>query len=395
MMHKLTLQDLPLKGKKVLMRVDFNVPLNKDGTILDDTRIQEALPSIQYALNQGAGVILMSHLGRPKAKKDPTLSLGIVAKKLSQFLSAPVFFATDCVGKEVEKMAHDLKGGEVLLLENLRFYPAEEEPETDPTFAKQLASLADFYVNDAFGTAHRAHTSTATIAQYFPGKAALGLLIQKELAFFEPLLHNPKRPFYALIGGAKVSTKIGILKALMTKVDRVFIGGAMSTVFLKAQGISMGNSLCEESFVSVAKELLNHKIVLPIDLVIAQDLRPDATFKIIDVPEGVPPGWQSVDIGPKTVAAWTQQLSQAATLFWNGPFGVFEIPLFARGTHALAQALASLSATTIVGGGDSVAAIQSLGLSKKFSHISTGGGASLEFLEMGHLPGIDALSPGR
>jgi phosphoglycerate kinase len=391
-MAKLTIQDLPLKGKKVVIRVDFNVPLSKDGAISDDTRIRESLPTIQYALDQGAAVILMSHLGRPKAKRDPVYSLGIVAKQLSQLLSAPLFFAPDCVGKEVEKMAQELKGGQVLLLENLRFYPAEEDPTVDPNFAKQLSTLADFYVNDAFGTAHRAHASTATIAQYFPGKAAMGLLMQKELSFFEPLLKNPKRPFYAIIGGAKVSSKIGILKALSSKVDAFFIGGGMAFTFLKAQGIAIGDSIVEEKFLTEAKSLLKSNIQLPLDIVIADAVRADATFKTIDANQGIPQGWQGVDIGPKTIEAWSKELQPAATIFWNGPLGVFELPPFARGTQEIAKVIANLKATTIVGGGDSVAAINGLGLSKNYSHLSTGGGASLEFLELGHLPGIDALS---
>ena len=391
-MAKLTIQDLPLKGKKVLIRVDFNVPLSKDGAISDDTRIRESLPTIQYALDQGAAVILMSHLGRPKAKRDPIYSLGIVAKRLSQLLSAPVFFAPDCVGKDVEKMAQELKGGQVLLLENLRFYPAEEDPSTDPNFAKQLSTLADFYVNDAFGTAHRAHSSTATIAQYFPGKSALGLLMQKELSFFEPLLQNPKHPFYAIIGGAKVSSKIGILKALSSKVDTFFIGGGMAFTFFKAQGIEIGDSIVEEKFLTEAKSLLKPNLHLPLDIVIADAVRSDATFKTIDIQDGIPQGWQGVDIGPKTIEAWSKKLQPAATIFWNGPLGVFELPPFARGTQEIAKTIAGLKATTIVGGGDSVAAINGLGLSKNYSHLSTGGGASLEFLELGHLPGIDALS---
>lgn len=397
-MAKLTLQDLPLKGKKVLVRVDFNVPLNKDGTISDDTRIKEAIPSIQYILDQGGCVILMSHLGRPKSKKDLQFSLGICAKRLSQMLAAPVFFAPDCIGKEVEKMAQELKGGQVLLLENLRFYPAEEDPSSDPTFAKQLSQLADFYVNDAFGTAHRKHSSTATIAQYFPGKAAMGLLMQKEINFLEPLVKNPKRPFYAIIGGAKISTKIGVLKSLLNKVDEMFIGGGMAYTFFKAQGKEIGDSIFEESCLPQANEFLqvcaskNIKLHLPLDIVIAEAFRDDANYKTIPAGEAIPKGWQGMDIGPKTSAAWIADFQKAATVFWNGPVGVFEFPHFARGTQEIAKALAELKATTIVGGGDSVAAINALGIQKQFTHLSTGGGASLELLEFGHLPGIDALS---
>ena len=395
---KLTIQDLVLAGKKVLIRVDFNVPLNKDGTIADDTRIKESIPTIQHALQQGAAVILMSHLGRPKSKKDVQFSLGICAKKLSQLISAPVFFATDCVGKDVEKMVQDLKGGQVLLLENLRFYPAEENPSLDPNFAKELSKFGDFYVNDAFGTAHRKHSSTAVIAQYFPGKAAMGLLMQKEIQHLEPLLKNPQHPFFVLIGGAKISSKIGVLKSLMKKVDGLYIGGGMAFTFFKAQGIEIGDSIFEETSLLEADNLIkecqakNIPLHFPTDLVIADGFRNDATFKTIQVSEGIPKGWMGMDMGPETIQAWSEDFQKAATLFWNGPVGVFEFPHFARGTQEMAKAIADLKATTIVGGGDSVAAINQLGLSSKFKHVSTGGGASLEYLELGKLPGIEALS---
>jgi phosphoglycerate kinase len=397
-MTKLTVQDLPLRGKKVLIRVDFNVPLNKDGSIADDTRIRESIPTIEYVLKHGSGVILMSHMGRPKSKADVQFSLGICAKKLSQLISAPVLFATDCIGKETEKMAADLKGGEVLLLENLRYYPAEENPSLDPNFAKDLAKLGDFYVSDAFGTAHRFHSSTAKIAEYFPGKAALGFLMQKELAHLAPLLENPAHPFFVLIGGAKISSKIGVLKALLNKVDALYIGGGMAFTLLKAQGIEIGNSLFEETALLEAQNLLatceQKKIALhlPSDLIIADAFRNDATFKTVTVKEGVPAGWMGMDIGPATVQTWSADFQKAATLFWNGPMGVFEFPHFARGTESLAKALSELSAITVVGGGDSVAAINQLKLADKFTHVSTGGGASLEFLELGHLPGVDVLS---
>jgi phosphoglycerate kinase len=395
---KLTIQDLLLNGKKVLIRVDFNIPLNKDGTIADDTRIRESLPTIEYALLQGAAVILMSHLGRPKTKKDVQYSLGICAKKLSHLISAPVLFATDCVGKDVEKMVQDLKGGEVLLLENLRFYPAEEEPSLDPNFAKELAKFGDFYVNDAFGTAHRNHSSTALIAHHFPSKAAMGLLMQKEIAHLEPLLKKPQHPFFVLIGGAKISSKVGVLKSLMKKIDALYIGGGMAFTFLKAQGISIGDSIYEESSITEAQTLLKDceakkiPLHLPIDIVIADGFRNDATFKTISVSEGIPKGWMGMDIGPQTIEAWSADFKKAATIFWNGPVGVFEMPHFARGTQEMAQAIAGLKATTIVGGGDSVAAVNQLGLQSKFTHLSTGGGASLEYLELGKLPGIEALS---
>jgi phosphoglycerate kinase len=397
-MSKLTIQDLILTGKKVLIRVDFNVPLNKDGTIADDTRIRESVPTIQHALQQGAGVVLMSHLGRPKSKKDVQYSLGICAKKLSQLIAAPVFFATDCVGKDVEKMVQDLKGGQVLLLENLRFYPAEEDPSIDPNFAKELSKFGDFYVNDAFGTAHRKHSSTAVIAQYFPSKAAMGLLMQKEIQHLEPLLKKPHHPFFVLIGGAKISSKIGVLKSLMKKVDAFYIGGGMAFTFLKAQGIEIGDSIFEEKSLPDALNLLREceekkiPLHLPIDVVVADGLCNDAAFKTIPISQGIPKGWMGMDIGPETIQAWSADFQKAATLFWNGPVGVFEFPHFARGTQEMAQAIAHLKAMTIVGGGDSVSAVNQLGLSSKFSHVSTGGGASLEYLEHGKLPGIEALS---
>lgn len=397
-MTKLTIQDLPLTGKKALIRVDFNVPLNKDGTIADDTRIRESVPTIQHALQQGAAVILMSHLGRPKSKKDVQYSLGICAKKLSQLISAPVFFATDCIGKDVEKMVQDLKGGQVLVLENLRFYPAEEDPSLDGNFAKELSKFGDFYVNDAFGSAHRKHSSTAVIAGYFPGKAAMGLLMQKEILHLEPLLKKPARPFFVLMGGAKISSKIGVLKSLIKKIDALYVGGGMAFTFLKAQGIDIGDSIVEETALLDAQNILQEcqakkiPLQLPIDIVIADGFRNDATFRTVRVSDGIPKGWMGMDIGPETVKAWAADFQQAATLFWNGPVGVFEFAHFARGTGEIAKAIAQLKATTIVGGGDSVAAINNLGLSSKFTHVSTGGGASLEYLELGKLPGIEALS---
>lgn len=393
-MEKLSLQDIPLKGKKVLLRVDFNVPF-KDGKISDDTRIKEALATIQHILKEGGSVILMSHLGRPKGK-SPELSLAPVAKRLSELLHTPVHFASDSIGPDVEKMAANLKNGEVLLLENLRFYPAEEDPKKDPTFAKKLSALADIYVNDAFGTAHREHSSTATIAQYFPKKAAAGLLMQKEISFLGSLVQNPKRPFYAIIGGAKISTKIGVLESLLSKVDGIFIGGGMAYTFFKAEGIDIGNSICEDDAIETAKKFTAKctkvKLWLPEDVVIADAFKENAAMRVVSIKEGIPPGWQGMDIGPNTVKEWEKELKNAKTVFWNGPLGVFEFPRFAKGTDEIAKFLSELKATTVVGGGDSVAAVNQLHLSKKFSHVSTGGGASLEFLEMGHLPGIDALS---
>ncbi len=395
---KLRIQDLDLKGKKVLVRVDFNVPLNPDGSISDDTRIRESLPTIRHILDKGGNPILMSHLGRPKSGWDPKLSLFPCAKALSQLLNVPVIMANNCIGKEVQTMADELKEGEILLLENLRFHPAEENPDSDPTFAKQLASLGDLYVNDAFGTAHRTHSSTATIAQYFPGKSAAGLLIQKELSFLGNLLTSPKRPFFAIIGGAKISSKIGILQALIEKVDGLFIGGAMAFSFVKALGVSIGNSLCEDDQVSTAAQLINTckmkkiPLWLPQDFVAADSIHEKANCQFASITQGIPAGFQGVDIGPNTILQWRTELQKGATVFWNGPLGVFEIPYFATGTKKIAESLAQLKALTIIGGGDSVAAVTQMGLDKKFTHLSTGGGACLEFLEQGRLPGIDALS---
>ncbi|HSX10701.1 MAG TPA: phosphoglycerate kinase [Chlamydiales bacterium] len=387
-MVKLTLKDLSLKGKRVLMRVDFNVPI-ENGVITDDSRIVASLPSIEYVLNQGASLILMSHLGRPKGK-DPQLTLAPCAKKLSDLLKKPVAMAPDCIGPEVKKMATQLQPGQVLLLENLRFHAGEETPEKDPSFTAQLAKLGDCYVNDAFGTAHRAHASTALIAKFFPHKAAMGFLMEKELQELSPLLHNPARPFFALIGGAKISSKIGVIQSLLKRVDALFIGGGMVYTFLKAQGIPIGDSLCEDP--NTIRDLPKTKLHFPVDLVIANAFSNDATRRIVPIHQGIPTGWQGMDIGPQTIAQWSKELTKAATVFWNGPVGVFEMAHFATGTRGIAEALAHAKAKTIIGGGDSVAAIQQMGLGDRFAHLSTGGGASLELLEYGHLPGIDALS---
>ncbi len=394
-MNQLLLKNLPLSGKKVLVRVDFNVPF-ANNTIGDDSRIQAALPTIQYILDHQGTVILMSHLGRPKGKKDPGFSLAPCAKRLSELLKKDVLMAPDCIGEEVEKMARGLTTGDILLLENLRFYDAEEHPDHDPEFAEKLAKLGDLYVNDAFGTAHRNHSSTATITQYFPSKAAAGFLMEKEIVFLSTILQNPKAPFFTILGGAKVDTKVGMIENILDKIDALFIGGAMSYTFLRAKGIPMGSSPIDE--LQTAKKILNQckkkkvPLYLPEDIVIADSFKDTANTKIIDAKLGFSSPWQGMDIGPKTVASWEKKLKPAATIFWNGPVGVFEMPSFAKGTKAIATFLASLPATTIVGGGDSVAAITQLGLTNKFSHISTGGGASLEFLEQGTLPGIEALS---
>ncbi|NGX58548.1 MAG: Bifunctional PGK/TIM [Chlamydiae bacterium] len=386
-MDVLTIQDLDLKNKKVLMRVDFNVPLDSKGNITDDTRIQAAIPSIQYVLDHGGSVILMSHLGRPK-KLTPELSLKPCAERLSQLLSRPVSLVDlgDC----------NPQPGEVFLLENLRFIEAEKKPEKDPQFAKQLAQLADVYVNDAFGTAHRKHSSTYEVAKYFPGKAAAGFLMQKEIEY---LARDPEHPFYAIIGGAKISTKIGVLMSLLDKVDALFICGAMAHTFLKAQGHEVGDSLYEEDVLQLAKEIIkkcSDKDVflgLPLDEVVVEDVVEGAPSRLIEFRnEGIPKGFKGVDIGPKTLELYQKKLADAKTVLWNGPAGVFEITDFMKGTEGIARVLADLPATTIVGGGDSVAALKILGLSDKMSHISTGGGASLELIEKGTLPGIEALS---
>lgn len=392
MQQKLTLRDLDLKGKRVLMRVDFNVPLDKRGHITDDTRIAASLPSIQYVLDQGGSLVLMSHLGRPKGKPDPQFSLAPCAKRLSELLHKPVPLAPDCVGPEVEKMARSLKPGELLLLENLRFHPQEEHPE--PSFVQQLAALGDFYVNDAFGTAHREHASTASVAHLFPQKAAAGFLMEKEIEFLGKTLLEPELPFYAIIGGAKISTKVGVLKALIDKVDALLIGGGMAYTFLKALGGEIGNSLFEAEALPQAEDIIKTcqdqhvKLLLPVDHLVVEHL--GGPFKIVE--GNIPQGYQGVDIGPKTILKFSMQLEDAETIFWNGPLGVCETPPFDSGTIAIAKTLAQLPATTVVGGGDSVAALKKGGLIDQISHVSTGGGAALEYVEYGNLPGINALS---
>lgn len=393
----MNLKDLSVSGKKVLVRVDFNVPLNKEGEITDDTRIRAALPTIQYLLKEGAAVILMSHLGRPKGTFAIDYSLYPCAVRLEELLGQPVSLAKDCIGSDAKSKVKNLKSGEVLLLENLRFHKAEEKPELDPEFAKELASYGDFYINDAFGTAHRAHSSTAVIAQYFPDKCAAGLLLEKEISFLGQHFQHPHHPFYAIIGGAKVSSKLGVLTSLLEKVDALFIGGGMAYTFFKAQGIPIGDSLCEDDLLPKAEAFLKAAdskkvpIFLPKDLIIADAFSPEAQVKTVEIGQGIQPGWQGMDIGPVTRNQWGNTLKHAEMVFWNGPLGVFEMAPFAAGTNAIAKTLADLNAITIIGGGDSVAAINALGIADKFSHISTGGGASLEYIEYGHLPGIDAL----
>jgi phosphoglycerate kinase len=388
MFNKKTIRDIDLKGKKVLVRVDFNVPL-KDGVVGDDTRITAALPTIKYLLDQPAAVILCSHLGRPKDGPDPKLSLKPVADHLSRLLGMPVKFATDCIGEPAKTAAAALKPGEVLVLENTRFHPEEEK--NDQNMAMQLASLADVFVNDAFGTAHRAHASTEGVTHYLP--AVSGFLMEKEIQYLGQAIADPKRPFVAILGGAKISDKIGVIKNLLDKADKILIGGGMANNFLKAKGFAMADSLVEEEAMETARELLmkgSAKLLLPVDMVIADKFEDGASKKTIPVGD-VPAGWSILDIGPATVTVFTEALKGAGTVIWNGPMGVFEFPNFAAGTFGVARAVADSGAVTIIGGGDSVAAIQQSGLADRITHISTGGGASLEMLEGLVLPGVAAL----
>jgi len=385
---KKTVRDISVKGKRVLVRVDFNVPL-ENGEVADDTRIRGALPTIQYLLEQGAAVILMSHLGRPKGQVRDELRLDPVARRLSELLDLEVAKVDDCVGPEVQKAADGLQPGQVLLLENLRFHPEEEDNNQE--FAGQLASLADVYVNDAFGTAHRAHASTAGVPQYLP--AVAGFLMERELEMLGSILADPARPFVAILGGAKVSGKIGVIRSLLNKVDSLLVGGGMANTFLKAQGYEVGESLVEDDSLTVAQDTLEQagdKLLLPVDVVVADAFAEDANSRTVGIKE-VTSGWRILDIGPRTVGLFEEKLSSAGTVVWNGPMGVFEFPRFAAGTIALASSLARSQAVTIVGGGDSVAALQEAGLANKMTHVSTGGGASLEFLEGKTLPGVAAL----
>lgn len=389
---KKTIEDVDVKGKKVLVRVDFNVPLNDKQEITDETRIKAALPTIKYLVDHGAKVILMSHLGRPKGEVKKEYSLAPVAKRLEELLGTKVVFADDCVGPDAEKAVDSIQDGQVVLLENLRFH--KEETKNDPGFAKQLASLADIYVNDAFGTAHRAHASTAGVADYLPAYA--GFLLEKELRIMGDALENPQRPFVAVLGGAKISDKIGVISNLMTKVDALVIGGGMANTFLKAEGYELGKSLVDNDSLDLAKDLIKQAkdkgidLLLPVDVVVAKELAPDVATEVVAV-DAIPADMMALDIGPKTCELFADEIKKAKTVVWNGPMGVAENPLFAGGTKAVAQAVADVDGTTIIGGGDSVAAINQLGFADKVTHVSTGGGASLELLEGKVLPGAAVI----
>ena len=391
-MNKKTVRDIDISGKKVLVRCDFNVPQKEDGTITDNRRIVAALDTIKYLIEHNAKVILCSHLGRPKGEFKKEFSLAPIAQELSKLLGKEVKLASDVIGPSATELTNNIKEGEVVLLENVRFH--REETDNDPEFAKKLASFADIYVNDAFGTAHRAHASTAGVAAYIP--AVSGFLIEKEINFMGNALENPERPFMAILGGKKVSDKIGVIEALLEKVDTLLIGGAMAYTFFKSMGYGVGNSICELDKLDLAKEIMEKakakgvKLMLPIDTKVGKEFAPDTESKVVKFTE-IPDDWEGYDIGTETIKMYVEELKKAKTVVWNGPLGLSEFDQFAVGTNTIARALADSDAITIIGGGDSAAAIEKIGLSDKFSHISTGGGASLEFLEGKKLPGIECL----
>lgn len=393
-MQKQTVRDVGVSGKRVLVRVDFNVPMDREtGGITDDTRIRAALPTIHYLIQQGAAkVVLCSHLGRPDGKVVESLRLGPVAQHLIELLGRTVAYCHEAVGPEAEQAVQQLRSGEILMLENVRFYPGEEA--NDPAFAKQLARLADIYVNDAFGTAHRAHASTAGVAQYLP--AVAGFLMEKEIDFLGRVISEPERPMGVIIGGAKVSSKITVLRNLLGKADLFLIGGGMANTFFAAQGKQVGGSAVEQDFLDTAREFLQQassqaaRVLLPVDVVVADRFAPDASTRTVSV-DAIPEGWLALDIGPQTAELFSKEIQECRTVFWNGPMGVFEMPLFAGGTKAIARAVADAPGTTIVGGGETVAAVAELVLEDRIDHVSTGGGASLELLEGRVLPGVAAL----
>lgn len=391
-MAKKTVRDIDVSGKRVLVRVDFNVPLDSAGNVTDDTRIKAALPTVKYLIGERAKVVLMSHLGRPKGKVDERYRMGPVADRLAQLLGAPVRKMDDCIGEQVRQAADSLGEGDVMLLENVRFYPGEEKNE--PDFARQLAALGDILVNDAFGTAHRAHASNKGVAEFIP--AVAGFLMEREISMLSRVLSEPAKPFAAIIGGAKVSDKIGVIDNLLQKVNALLIGGGMANTFLKAGGLETGKSLLEEDKVDLAKQLMRRAeelgvtMLLPVDVVVAPEASPDVESKVVSVRE-IPGDAMALDIGPQTVQNFGARIKDAATVVWNGPMGVFEMEPFAGGTVAVARALADSNAVTVIGGGDSAAAVEKAGVADKITHISTGGGASLKFLEGKELPGVAAL----
>ena len=387
-MNRKTVRDIDIKGKRVLMRVDFNVPM-QDGKVTDDKRIRASLPTIKYVLNQGVSLILMSHLGRPKGGPDPEFSLRPAADVLSSLLGIPVKMAPAPVGSEVEKMAKELRPGEVLMLENTRFHPGEEKNDLD--LARQWAALADVYVNDAFGSAHRAHASTEGVARFLP--AVSGFLMEQELEYLGRAVSNPEHPYVAILGGAKISDKISVVESLLSKADKLIIGGGMANTFLAAKGYNMQDSLLETASIEKAKSIMDKsgdKLLLPVDAVIADKFDAEANRQVVDV-DKIPLGWRMMDIGPKSVETFRDTLRSAKLIVWNGPMGVFEMSKFAEGTFAIAKILADSGATTVIGGGDSASAVKKAGVAKKMTHVSTGGGASLEFLEGKELPGVAAL----
>ena len=391
-MSKKTVRDIDVNGKKVLVRCDFNVPQTEDGTITDNRRIVSALDTIKYLIEHNAKVILCSHLGRPKGEFKKEFSLAPIAKELSKLLGKEVKLAKDVIGEDAKELTNNMQNGDVVLLENVRFH--REETDNDPEFAKKLASLADIYVNDAFGTAHRAHASTAGVAAYLP--AVSGFLIEKEINFMGDALENPERPFMAILGGKKVSDKIGVIESLLEKVDTLLIGGAMAYTFFKSMGYGVGNSICELDKLDLAQDIMKKakekgvKLMLPVDTKVGKEFKPDTESKVVKFSE-IPDGWEGFDIGPETIKMYVEELQKAKTVVWNGPLGLSEFEQFATGTDTIAKMLSESDAITIIGGGDSAAAIERMGLSDKFSHISTGGGASLEFLEGKKLPGIECL----